>query len=96
LFFGSLVLIFAGFTTHAGPMIFSSHNHEPAMSIETTTEHEVTLENKTEIDHVSKGEVSYANVFIMSILLVLIFLTGLTLPAWLITIIKQMAVPFIP
>ena len=66
------------------------------MSIETTTEHEVTLENKTEIDHVSKGEVSYANVFIMSILLVLIFLTGLTLPAWLITIIKQMAVPFIP
>jgi len=99
LFFGSLVLIFAGFTTHAGPMIFGSYSPEPMVTIEATTtgmtmEQSVTHEKSLEIKNVSKGEVSYANLFIMSILLVLIFVIGLTLPDFLMSIIKQMSVPF--
>jgi hydrogenase-4 component F len=101
LFIGSLVLIFAGFTTHAGPMIFSPYSPEPVWIAETgtqggTAEHAAAGVTVSSLASMHRGEGSYANLFIMSILLVLILLIGLTLPAWLMLVIKQMAVPFAP
>jgi hydrogenase-4 component F len=96
---GMIVLVFAGFTAHAGPIIFSFYPTEPTMIIEqklpvAQVEHAEVHEAEATIDRVPKGEMNYVNLFIMSILLLLIFVIGLTMPAWLMIIIKQMAVPF--